>query len=129
MLTIRAIPTVITVIAIILIAPAFAVLAYTPAAAARQDQDSTDQTTTPEPTTQLRPGDPATTLAGAPPMIYLHNPEGTLTPAADRNSRDFCRPVIATNHDDDGRQAYLSKRQVSRPRQILPQGTNLLSPR
>ena len=86
------------VTAIILIASAFAVMACRPATPAGQDQDSANQTTTPEPTKQLRPGDPIPTLAGTPPMIYLHNPEGTLTPAEAPPTRPRTEePVLPQN--------------------------------
>ena len=80
-----------------MIASTFAVMACGPAAPAGQDQSSANQATTPEPSKQLRPGDPVPTLAGTPPMIYLHNPEGTLTPAEAPPTRPLTEPVLPQN--------------------------------
>ena len=75
--------------AVILIAISAIAIACAPAAPSNQDGESENATTTPEPTAtlkpgeptrKLKPGDPVPTLAGTPPAIYLHNPEGTLTP-------------------------------------------------
>ena len=83
MLNTRIITTV-PVAAIILITSAFVLIACGPAAPARRSKSSADQPATPEPTNQLRPSNPAPALAGTRPTIYLHNPEGTVTPAEAR---------------------------------------------
>ena len=61
--------------AVILIAVSAIAIACAPAAPNRQSDSST-----PTPTRELQAGDPAPTLAGTPPMIYLHNAEATLVP-------------------------------------------------
>ena len=75
--------------AVILIAISAIAIACAPSEPSNQGGESDNATTTPEPTATLKPGeptptlkpgDPVPTLAGTPPMIYLHNPEGTLTP-------------------------------------------------
>ena len=82
-------PIPITLLTAAVIIIAVSTIACTPASPGRQSNESENATTTPEPTAtlkpgeptrKLKPGDPVPTLAGTPPAIYLHNPEGTLTP-------------------------------------------------
>ena len=71
-------------------------IACTPASPGRQSSESDNATTT-RSTPTLKPGDPVPTLAGTPAMIYLHNPQGTLTPHVAPPPKPLTPPVLPSH--------------------------------
>ena len=83
--------------AVILIAVSAIAITCAPAASSNQGGESENATATPEPTPTPEIGDPVPTLAGTPAMIYLHNPEGTLTPHIAPPPKPLTPPVLPSH--------------------------------
>ena len=81
--------------AVILIAISAIAIACAPSAPNNQGGESENATATPGPTPEI--GDPVPTLAGTPAMIYLHNPEGTLTPHIAPPPKPLTPPVLPSH--------------------------------
>ena len=80
--------------AVVLIA--VSAIACTPASQGTQSSESDNATTT-RSTPTLKPGEPVPTLAGTPAMIYLHNPQGTLTPHVAPPPKPLTPPVLPSH--------------------------------
>ena len=83
--------------AAIIIAISAIAIACAPAAPSNQGGESENATATPGPTPTPEIGDPVPTLAGTPAMIYLHNPEGTLTPHIAPPPKPLTPPVLPSH--------------------------------